>query len=62
MARSTDLRESELEQLRELLRSATAGDSDATAHQSMELALSLLSDREDLRAFVGQMIADALRD
>ena len=61
MATSSDLRQSELEKLRELLSSATAGDSDATARPSIDLTLSLLSKRENVSALVGRMIADALQ-
>lgn len=62
MARPADLRESELEKLRDLLDRATRDESDATEHPPVDRAQALLSKRDDLRALIGRMIADALLD
>ena len=62
MMTSFDLRVSELAKLRDLLHRATAGDADYSASAEIDLALSLLSQQNDLRDCLGRLIADALRD
>lgn len=62
MATPADLRESELERIRDLLDRATREELDAAEHPPVDRALSLLSKRDDLRILVGRMIADALLD
>ena len=59
---SSDLRDSELDKLRDILRRATAADADPSARAEIDLALSLLSKQTDIRTLLGQMIANALRD
>ena len=62
MPTSADLRDSELEKFRDLLSRATDEDSALPVRPPVDLALSLLSNRDNVRALVGRTIADALHD